>query len=131
MNKRIPGFQPSRSRAALQNGQAYIVSTASDTSQSMYGQTRQALDALNADLAALGLRRVPVVLPPLQEAAFAEGQREELEKAGHSVVAIGNDDHVCGLISVADGLRDDAADRAALELRARYIQPRRPDRRPA
>ncbi len=30
----------------------------------------------------------------------------ELEDAGHTVVALGNETHVCGLISVADGLRD-------------------------
>ncbi len=32
-----------------------------------------------------------------------------LEDAGHSVVAIGNDDHVCGLISVADSVRENCA----------------------
>ncbi len=32
-----------------------------------------------------------------------------LEDAAHSVVAIGNDDHICGLISVADGIRPEAA----------------------
>ncbi len=31
----------------------------------------------------------------------------ELENAGHTVVAIGNDSHVCGLISIADELRAD------------------------
>ena len=31
-----------------------------------------------------------------------------LEDAGHSIVAIGNDRHVCGLISIADGLRKTA-----------------------
>jgi Cd2+/Zn2+-exporting ATPase len=35
---------------------------------------------------------------------------EELENAGHSVVAIGNDNHVCGLISIADGIRNRAAE---------------------
>ena len=34
----------------------------------------------------------------------------KMEDAGHTVVAIGNDDHVCGLISVAEGVRDNAAD---------------------
>jgi len=33
---------------------------------------------------------------------------EELEDAGHSVVALGNDDHVCGLLSVADPIRAEA-----------------------
>jgi Cd2+/Zn2+-exporting ATPase len=33
---------------------------------------------------------------------------DALEDAGHSVVVVGNDDHVCGFISVADGLRDNA-----------------------
>ncbi len=32
----------------------------------------------------------------------------ELEDAGHSLVAIGNDQHVCGLVSVADEIRPDA-----------------------
>ncbi len=32
----------------------------------------------------------------------------ELEDAGHSVVALGNKEHVCGLIGVADPLRDNA-----------------------
>ncbi|HOS02781.1 MAG TPA: heavy metal translocating P-type ATPase [Candidatus Hydrogenedentes bacterium] len=32
------------------------------------------------------------------------------EDAGHSVLAVGNDDHVCGLISVADGVRPEAAE---------------------
>ena len=29
----------------------------------------------------------------------------QYEEAGHSVIAVGNDDHICGLISVADQLR--------------------------
>jgi len=33
-----------------------------------------------------------------------------LEDAGHSVVAIGNDQHVCGLLSVADGVRERASE---------------------
>lgn len=35
---------------------------------------------------------------------------KELEDAGHSVVALGNEDHVCGLITVADALRETAAE---------------------
>jgi len=31
----------------------------------------------------------------------------ELEDAGHSVVVLGNESHVCGLLSIADGLRED------------------------
>lgn len=34
---------------------------------------------------------------------------ELLEDAGHSVVAIGSEKHICGLISVADGVRKEAA----------------------
>ena len=33
---------------------------------------------------------------------------EELESAGHSVVALGNDNHVCGLISLSDSARSHA-----------------------
>ncbi|MFQ5528071.1 MAG: heavy metal translocating P-type ATPase, partial [Thermoanaerobaculia bacterium] len=33
----------------------------------------------------------------------------EMEDAGHSLVAVGNDDHICGLLGVADGIRDDTA----------------------
>jgi Cd2+/Zn2+-exporting ATPase len=34
---------------------------------------------------------------------------QRMEDAGHSVVIVGNDRHVCGLISVADSVREDAA----------------------
>jgi Zn2+/Cd2+-exporting ATPase len=33
----------------------------------------------------------------------------EIEDAGHSLVAVGNDNHVCGLISVADEVRSEAS----------------------
>jgi Cd2+/Zn2+-exporting ATPase len=42
-----------------------------------------------------------------QETPEVHALAEELEDAGHSVVAIGNDSHVCGLISIADRLRED------------------------
>jgi Cd2+/Zn2+-exporting ATPase len=45
-----------------------------------------------------------------QETAAVHALAEEMEDAGNTVVAIGNDDHVCGLISVADGVRDNSAD---------------------
>jgi Cd2+/Zn2+-exporting ATPase len=48
-------------------------------------------------------------------------QAEALEDAGHSVVVIGNDDHICGLISVADELRPEAAD-AVLALKKAGIE---------
>ncbi len=32
-----------------------------------------------------------------------------MEDAGHSIIAIGNDDHVCGLISVGDAVREESA----------------------
>ncbi|MDX9975034.1 MAG: heavy metal translocating P-type ATPase, partial [FCB group bacterium] len=48
-------------------------------------------------------------------------EAEALEDAGHSVVFIGNDNHVCGLISVADELRPEAADVVA-ELKAAGIE---------
>ncbi|HSO18303.1 MAG TPA: heavy metal translocating P-type ATPase, partial [Desulfosarcina sp.] len=42
-----------------------------------------------------------------QETPAIHARAEELEDAGHTVVAIGNDSHVCGLISIADDLRED------------------------
>ena len=45
-----------------------------------------------------------------QETPEAHDKAEQLEDAGHSVVAVGNDKHICGLISVADGLRDNASE---------------------
>jgi len=42
-----------------------------------------------------------------QETPEIHARAEELEDAGHTVVAIGNDSHVCGLISIADSLRED------------------------
>jgi len=44
-----------------------------------------------------------------QETPEIHRQAAELEDAGHSLVAIGNDRHVCGLISVGDGVREQAA----------------------
>lgn len=41
--------------------------------------------------------------PEIHDAALA------MEDAGHSVVAIGNDEHVCGLISVGDAVRTESA----------------------
>ena len=38
-----------------------------------------------------------------------ERAAEDLAKAGRTVIAIGNDDHVCGLIAVADQVRPEAA----------------------
>lgn len=41
-----------------------------------------------------------------QETAEIHAKAGELEDAGHTVVAIGNDTHVCGLISIVDSLRE-------------------------
>lgn len=41
--------------------------------------------------------------PEMHDTALA------MEDAGHSVIAIGNDDHVCGLISVGDAVREESA----------------------
>jgi Cd2+/Zn2+-exporting ATPase len=44
------------------------------------------------------------------ETAECHARALALEDAGHSVVALGNDNHVCGLISIADGLRVNSRD---------------------
>jgi len=44
-----------------------------------------------------------------EETPLIHDKALELEDAGHSVVALGNDDHVCGLISVVDTVRENAA----------------------
>ena len=41
-----------------------------------------------------------------QETPEIHAKAEELEDAGHTVIAIGNDKHVCGIISIADSLRE-------------------------
>ena len=43
-----------------------------------------------------------------QETPDVHNRAEELEDAGHSVVALGHEEHVCGLISVADRVREHA-----------------------
>ncbi len=43
------------------------------------------------------------------ETDWVDKKITEMEDAGHTVVALGNDRHVCGLISVADEVRSDAA----------------------
>ncbi|MFP4027165.1 MAG: heavy metal translocating P-type ATPase [Candidatus Brocadiia bacterium] len=45
-----------------------------------------------------------------QESDQAHETALGIEDAGHTVVAVGTEDHVCGLISVADGLRENAAE---------------------
>lgn len=44
-----------------------------------------------------------------QETPAIHAMAESLEDAGHTVVAIGNDHHICGLISIADGLRENVS----------------------
>ena len=44
------------------------------------------------------------------ETAALHEKAKELEGSGLSVVAVGNEEHVCGLISVADSVRDQSAD---------------------
>jgi Cd2+/Zn2+-exporting ATPase len=51
-----------------------------------------------------------------QETEDIHKRAEALEDAGHTVIAVGNDRHVCGLISIADSLRDDVP-RTIAELR--------------
>ncbi len=43
------------------------------------------------------------------EAAENHAIAQDMEDAGHSVIAVGSDRHLCGLISVADSVREDAA----------------------
>jgi Cd2+/Zn2+-exporting ATPase len=43
------------------------------------------------------------------ETPEVHARAEELERTGHSVVALGSGDHVCGLIGVADPVRPEAA----------------------
>lgn len=63
---------------------------------------------------------------PPQESAAVEPEpihleALKLEESGHSVIVVGNDDHVCGLIGIADALRPEAP--AAIEaLRENGIQ---------
>lgn len=44
------------------------------------------------------------------ETEAVHDQAVALEDAGHSIVAVGNDRHVCGLIAIADDVRRDAAE---------------------
>ena len=44
-----------------------------------------------------------------QQTGRIEARADDLARAGKTVIAIGNDDHVCGLIAVADGVRPQAA----------------------
>ena len=43
------------------------------------------------------------------ESAELHRQIEALERQGHSVIAIGNDNHICGVIAVADAIRTTTA----------------------
>jgi len=56
----------------------------------------------------LGSHRLVHEKTPCNEAA--EACAAEFEAAGQTVVMLGNDDHVCGLLSVADATRDETSD---------------------
>ncbi|MDP6707488.1 MAG: heavy metal translocating P-type ATPase, partial [Alphaproteobacteria bacterium] len=56
-----------------------------------------------------------------QETPEITARAEALERQGQTVVVIGNDDHVCGLVSVADTVRPEARESVA-RLRARGIE---------
>ena len=70
------------------------------------------LAGLGAEAAVAGKRywigSERLMLERMPHAAAAHAHSERLEDAGHSVVAIGNAEHVCGLISVADEVRPEA-----------------------
>jgi Cd2+/Zn2+-exporting ATPase len=57
-----------------------------------------------------------LMLERMPNAESAHSQSAELQAAGGSVIAIGSEAHVCGLISVADSVRE-GADRVIGELR--------------
>lgn len=59
---RLPGFQPSRSRALRHEHQAYVVGVPVDLSASMYHQTKQALHSIDESLQTLGLSSKNIAL---------------------------------------------------------------------
>lgn len=48
-----------------------------------------------------------------QETPEVHQQLEAMQKAGRTVVVVGNDEHVCGFITLADAIRDEARDSIA------------------
>jgi Cd2+/Zn2+-exporting ATPase len=50
-----------------------------------------------------------LMLERMPESEDIHSRSASLEDAGHSLVAIGNQEHVCGLISIADAVREQAA----------------------
>ncbi|MBX7257346.1 MAG: cadmium-translocating P-type ATPase [Candidatus Hydrogenedentes bacterium] len=63
---------------------------------------------INGRLYWIGSHRFLHELGEEEDRVHEEAQR--LEDAGHSVIVVGNDTHVCGLISVADAVRPEAKD---------------------
>ncbi|MBN1476477.1 heavy metal translocating P-type ATPase [Candidatus Sumerlaeota bacterium] len=64
----------------------------------------------------IGSHRLLAVKTEVTDEVLAHA--ESLEDAGHSVVLVGNEQHVCGLISVADAVREEAAEMVAALHRA-------------
>src|SRR3546814_9428482 len=62
------------------------------------------------------------VIERCQDSPEASRQAEALEQEGKTVVAIGNDRHLCGLLAIADTVRPGAAD-TLRALRATGIAP--------
>lgn len=94
-------------RAVLKKGEEMGVSPhAASNYQNIKG--KGALATYNGKLYWIGSHRFMHEMG--QETEAIHRKALELEDAGHSVIAIGTDDHVCGLISVADSPREGIAE---------------------
>jgi Cd2+/Zn2+-exporting ATPase len=93
-------------KAILRRAEADLVSfTPAEGFQAIQGKGAEA--SINGNLFWIGSHRL-MHERGLETLEYHEKARE-LEDAGHSIVAIGNEDHVCGLISIADSLRTEAS----------------------
>jgi len=92
-------------RAVLRKAEAEgIITGSADNFQAIKGKGAEA--KIDGQLFWIGSHRLMDEMG--QETQEVHNKAEDLEDAGHSVISIGNDQHVCGLISVADGVRENA-----------------------
>ena len=86
--KRFPGSVPTRSKAVVHNGLVYTVATAPNKSAPLYEQTREALAAIDRNLAEAGSHKSRILRATVYITDM--GRKGEMNRAWDEWVDFGN-----------------------------------------
>jgi enamine deaminase RidA (YjgF/YER057c/UK114 family) len=101
MIKRFAGSAPTRSRAVLHDGLVFTVATAKEKSPSLYAQARDALAAIDRNLAAAGTTKSRILTATVYIADMS--RKEELNRAWDEWVDVANAPQRACLAVTLDG----------------------------